>query len=198
VFHVKDVGEKMGYPRDFEDVWKFLQSCGPEGREWWEKSVKKTAYQRWKNLKQDEKAAAIRGIPLFIAHVKEERRRFPERQFCMFNVYLNQARWENLIEIEEQRFAAMENAKGVAARRAREAPQQATLTLVVPMEERRAKLAAANSSLIKQNRELIVPVIEECVNLAKSRTDLIARRRWSELRQKLPYLPEDWKEVRFG
>jgi hypothetical protein len=187
----------VGYSDDFEEVWKFLGSCGAEGLEWKKRSVKKTAFLRWKSLKEDEKADAIRGIPLFIGQVKEDRRRF-ERQFCMFDVYLNQARWENLIEMEKERIARIDAARACAEKREREKPQQATLTLVVPTDERKARLDAANSSLINQYQAIIKPVIAECVALDSSRPPVVAKKKWDELRRKMPYLPENWQEVKFG
>jgi hypothetical protein len=187
------------YTKDFDEVWGFLASCGVEGREWRKCSVKYTAFLRWKSLTRDDKAAAIKGIPLNIAFVNEERRvKFPNRPFCGFEVYLSQRRWENLIDEEDARFATLESAKAVAEKRAQEKPQQLPLALVVPIDERKAKLAAANLSLINQNKHIIEPVVEECATLAKSRSNIVGQRRWDELRKRMPYLPNNWSEVKFG
>lgn len=164
--------------------------------------MKRSAFNLWKSLRQGERSDAIRGIPLFIAHVLNDRKTFPERQFCALDVYLRQARWEGLIEAEDERFAALEQAKAVSEDRAK--PKQTQLTLVMPtpksasVDERQAQLREANSRLINQNRDLIKPVIDECEGLAKNRAAIVVQRRWDEFRRKMPYLPSSWKEVKFG
>ena len=156
----------------------------------------KTAFVKWKNLTDYERAEAIKGIPLNIAFMAEEHKVFPTRRFCSFVVWLNQERWEGLIEAEEERCAQVEHAKTLTKeRKAAEESAQHVLELVAPVDERRAKIASAHSALIKQQKPKIVPVLDKCRGLEEKGRVVAAKKAWDQLRVSIPYLPLTWKEL---
>lgn len=78
------------YPAAFELLW----DCFPRSNN----SSKLKAFKAWKALPQRQKDLCLEGVGPLIDEVELKRRSWPEFQACHLVTYINQRRWEALLE----------------------------------------------------------------------------------------------------
>ena len=82
--------EPAAYPSAFELLW----DCFPKSKN----SSKFKAFKAWKDLSAKQKDLCLDGVGPLIDEVELKRRSWPDYQVCHLVTYINQRRWEALLE----------------------------------------------------------------------------------------------------
>lgn len=82
--------EPAGYPAAFEVLW----DCFPKSKN----SSKFKAFKAWKALSPRQKDLCLDGVGPLIDEIELKRRSWPDFQACHLVTYINQRRWEALLE----------------------------------------------------------------------------------------------------
>lgn len=82
--------EPPGYPAAFELLWDSFPKT--------KNSSKFKAYRAWRDLSAKNKDLCLDGVGPFIDELEVKRRSWPEFQACHLLTYINQRRWEALLE----------------------------------------------------------------------------------------------------
>lgn len=82
--------EPAAYPAAFELLW----DCFPRSKN----SSKFKAFKAWKALSEHQKDLCLDGVGPLIDEIELKRRSWPDFQACHLVTYINQRRWEALLE----------------------------------------------------------------------------------------------------